>query len=200
MSSSSSRLSVMSPSRLSKCPRSPLARHHLAGAECRFADSADWRNSWLKCRCLLSATASSSRRCRRLCCHCTWMQMAANGATARDQGCSTGGCLAHSVSSGPSRRDSPPAQGGVIKYWAGLRRTWRRLWTSLRSSSSSTSRPSSSSWMRLRFSSSTDCCRFQLLHRDRYAQCKLCRKPAFHSAVLGVVVDMPGVYNDRDSV
>ena len=25
----------------------------------------------------------------------------------------------------------------------------------------------------------------QIQHRDRYAQCKLCRKPAFHSAVLG---------------
>ena len=33
----------------------------------------------------------------------------------------------------------------VYKYWPGMRRSWRRLWMSLRSSSSSTSSPSSSS-------------------------------------------------------
>ena len=181
------------PSWLSKCPKSPLPVN-LAGAVC--VSLSRRRNSWWKCRCLPSATASSSRRCRRLCCHGTWMQMAANGATARDQGGSTGGCLAHSIPSGPSGGTHRQPRA-VYKNWAGLRRSWRRLWTSLRSSSSSTSSPSSSSWMCLRFSSSTGCCRFQLLHRDRYAQCKLCSKPAFRSS--WVVVDMPCVYNDRDS-
>ena len=39
--------------------------------------------------------------------------------------------------------------------------------------------------MHLRFSSSTGCCRFQLLHRDRHAQCKLCRKPRSTVQFLG---------------
>ena len=101
-SSSSSSHCLLLPSRLSKCPRSLLRTPSRSD---RRSGLRSWRNSWLKCRCLPSATASSSRRCRRLCCHGTWMQMAANGATARDQGSSTGGCLAHSLPSGPSRRD-----------------------------------------------------------------------------------------------
>ena len=101
---------LLLPSRLSKCPRSLFRTP--SRSECR-SGLRSWRNSWWKCRCLPSATASSSRRCRRLCCHGTWMQVASDGATARDQGSSTGGCLAHSMPSGPSRRDSPPAQGGI---------------------------------------------------------------------------------------
>ena len=158
-----------------KCPKSPLPVN-LAGAVC--VSRSRRRNSWWKCRCLPSATASSSRRCRRLSCHGTWMQMAANGATARDQGGFTGGCLAHSIPSGPS-----PASPGRYFSTAGCGRPCDQA-------AQVPAVPSSSSWMCLRFSSSTGCCCFQLLHRDRCAQCV----PQGSS---WVVVDMPGVYNDR---
>ena len=56
---------------------------------------------------------------------------------------------------------------------------WTPVWTS--SSSSSSSRW----WRCLIFSSSTDCHTFQLRRRDRYSQCKLCRRPAVpHFSVL----------------
>ena len=52
--------------------------------------------------------------------------------------------------------------------------------------------------MCLRFSSSTGYCRFQLLHRDRYTQCKL-QETGVPQCSSWVVVDMPGVYNDKSS-
>ena len=155
---------------VSKCPRSTSSTGFLC-APCS-ASRRRW-NSWWTCQSLGYGVKCLQRggRC-------------------------TGGCRVRSTPLGtPSGMDRQPRAG--YKSWAGLRRTSRQLSTSLRSSSSSTSSPSSISWMRLRFSSSTGCCRFQLLHRDRYAQYKLCRKPAFPRALLGSVVDMPDVCNDR---
>ena len=60
--------------------------------------------------------------------------------------------------------------------------------TQLRSSS-----PSSCPWMCLRFRSSTELWVFQLLHRDRYAQCKLCRRPEIRQVQFLDRLDMPVV-------
>ena len=58
---SSSTSTSRCPSRLSKCPRSSsrTSRCEPWSVEC------SWRNSWWKCLCRPSATASSRRRCRR---------------------------------------------------------------------------------------------------------------------------------------
>ena len=84
-------------SRLSKCPRSSSRT-----SRCEpWSVGCSWRNSWWKCQCLPSATASSRRRCRRSFWHGTWKQMAANGATARNTGALlvTAGHTAHPVDS-----------------------------------------------------------------------------------------------------
>ena len=60
---------LLLPSRLSKCPRSLLR------TPSRSERLRSWRNSWLKCRCLPSATVSSSRRCAVTALGCRWLRM-----------------------------------------------------------------------------------------------------------------------------
>ena len=97
-SSSSSSHCLLLPSRVSKCPRSLLRTPSRSE---RRSGLRSWRNSWWKCQCLPSATASSSRRCRRVCCHGTGPQMASNGATAQGPEVSTGGSRVRDTPSGP---------------------------------------------------------------------------------------------------
>ena len=113
------------PSRLSKCPRSSSRT-----SRCEpWSVGCSWRNSWWKCQCFPSATASSRRRSHLSFWHGTWMQMAANGATARDKGGSTGCCRTHSTRSGPLRWDPPPAQGCILILGrAEAGRSGLRLW------------------------------------------------------------------------
>ena len=85
----------------------------------------------------------------------------------------------------------------VDKYLAGLRRTWRRLWTSLRSSSSSTSSPSSSSWIHLRFRFIDRLLPLPVAPQRQVRTVQTVQKTSVPQCSSWVVVDMPGVCNDR---
>ena len=83
-----------------KCPRSH--RTPFRSASC--SPSRSWRNSWWKCR-RAPVTLLLSRH------GCCWGPLVP-GCRASGRG-STGGSRVRDTPSGPSRRGSPPAQGGI---------------------------------------------------------------------------------------